>query len=67
MRVNALSSNQMWPAAQRLTSLWGSLFSPAPQAPAIAIIDSGIEKRLDFGTRIKAAVKLSSSANESAR
>ena len=65
VHVNALSSNQMWPAAQRLTSLWGSLFSPAPQAPAIAIIDSGIEKRLDFGTRIKAAVKLSSSANES--
>jgi serine protease AprX len=65
VQVNALSSNQMWPAAQRLTSLWGSLFSPAPQAPAIAVIDSGIEKRLDFGARIKAAVKLSSSTNES--
>jgi serine protease AprX len=63
-RVDA-SSNQPWPSAMRLSNLWGSLWSPAPQAPAIAIIDSGIEKRLDFGNRIVASVKLSSSSNES--
>ena len=65
VEVNGPSSNQPWPSAMRVTSLWGSLFSPAPQAPTIAIIDSGIEKRLDFGTRIKASAKLSSSTNES--
>ena len=64
-RVDGLSSNQSWPSAMRLSNLWGSYWSPAPQAPAIAIIDSGIEKRLDFGSRIVASVKLSSSANES--
>jgi serine protease AprX len=66
VRVNALSSNQLWPYAQNLAPLWGSYLSPAPQAPAIAIIDSGIENRLsDFGTRIKASVKLSQSPYES--
>jgi serine protease AprX len=66
VRVNGLSSNQLWPYAQRLSYLWGSLYSPAPQAPTIAIVDSGIEQRLDFGNRIKARVKLSSSTTESA-
>ncbi|HUG28886.1 MAG TPA: S8 family serine peptidase, partial [Candidatus Limnocylindria bacterium] len=38
----------------------------APAPPAIAIVDSGIEQRLDFGSRVIAEVKLSSSSTESA-
>jgi serine protease AprX len=43
-------SSLIWPAASGLLPLRGTAWNPAPQAPAIAIVDSGIDKnRADFG------------------
>jgi serine protease AprX len=56
-------STQLWPYEAGDAWLWGSAFSPAPQAPTIAIIDSGIEaNRADFdgGSRVVNQVNLSS-------
>jgi serine protease AprX len=45
-----ISSDQMWPYESGVSKLWGTSTSPAPQAPTIAIVDSGIEaNRADFG------------------
>jgi serine protease AprX len=44
------SSTQMWPYESGTARLWGTALNPAPQAPTIAIVDSGIEaNRADFG------------------
>ena len=59
----SLSSNQLWPYTSGTSSLWGSPSNPAPQAPAIAVVDSGIAaNRSDFdsGNRVAAQVNLSS-------
>jgi serine protease AprX len=43
-------SSLIWPAASGILPLRGTLSKPAPQAPAIAVVDSGIDKnRADFG------------------
>ncbi|HJV29320.1 MAG TPA: S8 family serine peptidase [Gaiellaceae bacterium] len=53
---------EMWRDSINARPLWGSLLSPAPQAPAIAIVDTGIDatKVADFGTRIVARANFSS-------
>jgi serine protease AprX len=53
---------EMWRDSVNAKSLWGSLLSPAPQAPAIAIVDTGIDatKLGDFGNRIVARANFSS-------
>ena len=53
---------EMWRDSVNVKSLWGSLLSPAPQAPAIAIVDTGIDatKLGDFGSRIVARANFSS-------
>jgi serine protease AprX len=59
----ALTSNQLWPYTSGNAFLWGSSLSPAPQAPTIAVVDSGIAaNRSDFdgGSRVAAQVNLSS-------
>jgi serine protease AprX len=38
----------------------GDVTGPAPQAPAIAIVDSGVQARSDFGNRLVASVNLCS-------
>jgi Subtilase family len=49
VRLSA-DSSLIWPAASGLLPLRGTPLNPAPQAPAIAIVDSGIDKnRADFG------------------
>jgi serine protease AprX len=45
----------------------GEITGPAPQAPAIAIVDSGIESRSDFGNRLVASVNLCSLCTDSAQ
>ena len=65
----ANSSSQIWPYATGDAWLWGSTLSPAPQAPTIAVVDSGIEaNRADFsgGSRVVAQVNLSSMTPNSA-
>src|SRR5437588_286911 len=38
----------------------GAITGPAPQAPAIAIVDSGVQARADFGSRLVASVNMGS-------
>jgi serine protease AprX len=60
--VQIPKDGEMWRDSINARSLWGSLLSPAPQAPAIAIVDTGIDstKVGDFGTRIVARANFSS-------
>jgi serine protease AprX len=53
---------QPWPAAVGADQLWGTVLSPAPQPPAIAVIDTGIDKDrvADFGGRVVQSVDLAS-------
>ena len=59
-------SAQLWPYADNFGSLWGSVGNPAPQAPTIAVVDSGIDAgRTDFGGRVLADVNLTTLPNNS--
>ncbi len=61
VKSQAYEDNEVWRDAINADSLWGSLLSPAPQAPAIAIVDSGVDaSALDFGSRLVAAVSVCS-------
>src|ERR687885_2990192 len=52
---------EMWRDSADVTSLYGDLLNPAPQAPAIAVVDSGVNGTVaDFGTRLVASVNFSS-------
>jgi serine protease AprX len=60
VHLSGLTSNQLWPYTSGLAWLWGTSTS---SAPAIAVVDSGIESsRSDFdgGSRVAAQVNLSS-------
>jgi serine protease AprX len=58
VKVSGLSNNQIWPYEAGLAKLWSG--TPAAGAPAIAIVDSGIQAgRADFDGRIAASVNLS--------
>jgi serine protease AprX len=53
-------SKQLWPYVTGTAALWGLPFAPAPAAPTIAVIDSGIQaNRTDFAGRVVANVNLS--------
>jgi serine protease AprX len=60
----AYENGEMWRQTADIVSLWGTVLNPAPPSPAIAIVDSGIDATRvgDFGTRVVAAVNLSSLA-----
>jgi serine protease AprX len=45
----------------------GEITGPAPQAPAIAIVDSGVQSRSDFGNRLVASINLCSLCTDSAQ
>jgi serine protease AprX len=65
----AATSTQLWPYTSGLAYLWGSSNNSAPQAPTIAVVDSGIDaKRADFdwGGRVAAQVNLTSMTPNSA-
>jgi serine protease AprX len=50
VKATSYSSGQLWPYTHGVSKLWGTALSPAPKAPTIAIVDSGIEKGLvSFG------------------
>jgi serine protease AprX len=62
----AYTNTQQWPYQTQLTKFWDlSKLTPA-KAPTIAIVDSGIERRADFGDRIVADVNLTTLTNNSA-
>src|SRR4029077_9902021 len=58
-----LQSNQLWPYESGHSALWlgGPAHYPG-KPPAIAIVDSGVQKRSDFGARVIASVNLSTIA-----
>jgi serine protease AprX len=59
-----LASSQLWPYASGNSDLWaGDQFLYAGKTPAIAVVDSGVQQRSDFGTRIIASVNLSTLPN----
>jgi serine protease AprX len=63
VRVQGLTSqksSQLWPYESGNSELWaGDLALYNSKTPAIAIVDSGVQQRSDFGTRIRASVNLS--------
>jgi serine protease AprX len=68
VHLSGLSSDQMWPYESGVAKLWGTATAPAPQAPTIAIVDSGIQaNRADFGngSRIVGNVTLTGSTTNS--
>src|SRR6185312_10841628 len=65
--VTKLTSTQLWPYESGNAFLWpGDLSTFLGKAPAIAIVDSGIQNRSDFGNRVIASVNLSSIAGNTA-
>ena len=61
-------SQEVWRWTTGITSLLGSYFNPAPQAPAIAVVDSGVDttKLADFGNRVVASVNFCSTCTNGA-
>ena len=59
VKLSAYSSSQRWPYVAGFNGVWNG--AAAANAPAIAVVDSGIQTgRSDFGTRIAAQVNLTS-------
>jgi serine protease AprX len=54
--LSAPTSDQLWPFESGNASLWSK--DPNYKLPAIAVIDSGIQARSDFGARLLASVNL---------
>jgi serine protease AprX len=56
----APASTQLWPYESGNSQLWtGDLSTYSKTTPAIAVVDSGIQNRADFGSRLLASVNLS--------
>ena len=54
-------NSQLWPYVSGNARLWGSSTQPAPDAPTVAIVDSGLDSSLpDFDDRAYPQVNLSS-------
>ena len=56
--LSGYSSTQRWPYVAGFHDVWDA--PAAANAPAIAIVDSGIQARSDFGSRIAAQVNMTS-------
>jgi serine protease AprX len=55
----SFSNKQRWPVVTGVTQTWSA--ASAPSAPAIAVVDSGVDaSRADFGGRVVAQVNLTS-------
>jgi serine protease AprX len=60
VQVSGTSSAQLWPFESGNADMWtGDQQLYKGKLPAIAIVDSGVQKRADFGDRIVASVNLS--------
>ena len=59
--ANGRYNTQLWPYASGDANLWGTRWQPAPDAPTIAVVDSGLDPSLpDFNGRTYPEVNLSS-------
>jgi serine protease AprX len=67
-QVSAWSSRELWPYESGAAGNWGEDKKADLQSalPAIAVVDSGVENRADFGSRLVASVNLSTLPNNSA-
>jgi serine protease AprX len=55
VKLSGSYSKQLWPYESGAARLWGTSSNPAPKAPTIAIVDSGIDPKradFDFGARV---------------
>jgi serine protease AprX len=69
VHVSGFNSSQLWPYAAGVASDWNGANAPdpGPNAPTIAIVDSGIQaNRPDFGNRVVASVNLSTLTSSTA-
>src|SRR3954447_22009898 len=73
VHTSAYEDNTMWLDSTDMSMLeanidpnTGDVLGPAPQAPAIAIVDSGVQARSDFGSRLVASINLCSLCNDTA-
>jgi serine protease AprX len=73
VHTSAYEDNTMWQDSTDMSILQnafdpntGEITGPAPQAPAIAIVDSGVQARADFGSRLVAQVNMCSLCTDSA-
>jgi serine protease AprX len=58
--LSPYASSEIWPYASGNSSMWlGDSTLYAGKLPAIAIVDSGIQQRSDFGSRVIASVNVS--------
>jgi hypothetical protein len=63
VKVTAVGSTQLWPYQSGNAALWlGDTTTYSGKAPAIAIVDSGVQNRADFGNRLIGSVNLSTIA-----
>jgi serine protease AprX len=66
VHTSGYTSNQLWPYESGVSANWSGpkAVAPGPNAPTIAVIDSGIQAdRADFGGRVLASVNLSTLPN----
>jgi serine protease AprX len=67
MRASSYSSRQQWPYVSGAAKFWSTATSTGLPAPAIAVVDSGIDaSRADFGGRVVRQVTLTSRLPNSA-
>jgi serine protease AprX len=73
VRTTSYQDSTMWQDSTDMSILQnsfdpytGEITGPAPQAPAIAIVDSGVEARSDFGSRLVASINICSLCTDSA-
>src|SRR3954463_7969913 len=66
VHTSSYEDNTMWQDSTDLTALQSGNDPNAPKAPAIAIVDSGVQARSDFGSRLVASVNLCSLCNDTA-
>ena len=67
VKASAYEDSTMWLDSTNMSILQnsfdpntGEVTGPAPQAPTIAVVDSGVQKRADFGARLVAQVDMCS-------
>jgi serine protease AprX len=66
VHVSGYSSTQLWPYETGLSKGWsGGDAPPAATMPTIAVVDSGVQSRPDFGNRLLARVKFSTLPDDS--
>ncbi|TML04065.1 MAG: hypothetical protein E6G36_07370 [Actinobacteria bacterium] len=73
VRATSYQDSTMWQDSTDMSILQnafdpatGAITGPAPQAPAIAIVDSGVQARADFGGRLVASVSMCSLCTDGA-